>query len=108
MVGDAKFEKLVRRESRQLLQCNVDVEKELPEVSEDEADLLESLEDEAANSKITLSFLIKLTSGCFGTAAILQCLEVTCRYADIIVFNPPKIKHANSFFVKTSNIFKSG
>ena len=46
------------------------------QVTEDEAELLESLEDEAANSKITLSFLLQLGEGCLGTAAVLRCLEM--------------------------------
>ena len=46
------------------------------QVTEDEAELLESLEDEAANSKITLSFLLQLGDGCLGTAAVLRCLEM--------------------------------
>ena len=45
-------------------------------MTEDEAELLESLEDEAANSKITLSFLLQLGDGCLGTAAVLRCLEL--------------------------------
>ena len=77
MVGDAKFEKLVRRESRQSILCNSDIQdKEIPEVTDDEAQLLESLEDEAANSKITLSFLIKLTSGCYGVGSVIHTLGV--------------------------------
>ena len=46
------------------------------QVTEEEAELLESLEDEAANSKITLSFLLQLGDGCLGTAAVLRCLEM--------------------------------
>ena len=45
-------------------------------MTEEEAELLESLEDEAANSKITLSFLLQLGEGCLGTAAVLRCLEM--------------------------------
>ena len=85
MVGDAKFEKLVRRESRQqLLLTNSgesgDKDKELPEVTDDEAELLETLEDEAANSRITLSFLIKINNGCNGIGTVLHCLEVESFY----------------------------
>ena len=77
LVGDAKFEKLVRRESRQSMLSSTDIQdKDIPEVTDDEAQLLESLEDEAANSKITLSFLIKLTSGCYGVGSVIHILEV--------------------------------
>ena len=76
-MGDAKFEKLVRRESRQSLYNNTDHhDKNIPEVTEEEAELLESLEDEAANSKIKLSFLLKLTNSVLGVGSLLKCLEV--------------------------------
>ena len=77
MVCDAKFEKLVRRESRLSIKgINGGSEKDIPEVSDDEAQLLESLEDEAANSKITISFLIQLTSNNNnnGLSSVLSCL----------------------------------
>ena len=45
-------------------------------MTDDEAQLLESLEDEAANSKITLSFLIKLDQGGEGVTSVLRCLQV--------------------------------
>ena len=70
----------MRRESRQLLLSNSgesgDKDNELPEVTDDEAELLETLEDEAANSRITLSFLIKINNGCNGIGTVLHCLEV--------------------------------
>ena len=75
-MGDAKFEKLVRRESRQSLYNNDHHDKNIPEVTEEEAELLESLEDEAANSKIKLSFLVKLTNSVLGVGSLLKCLEV--------------------------------
>ena len=75
LVGDAKFEKLVRRESRQSL-YNDHHDNNIPEVSEEEAELLESLEDEAANSKIKLSFLVRLTKSVMGVESLLKCLEV--------------------------------
>ena len=75
LVGDAKFEKIVRRESRQSL-YNDHHDNNIPEVSEEEAELLESLEDEAANSKIKLSFLVKLTRSVLGVESLLKCLEV--------------------------------
>ena len=37
---------------------------------------MESLEDEAANSKITMSFLIKLDHGGEGVTSVLRCLQV--------------------------------
>ena len=75
-MGDAKFEKLVRRESRQSLYNTDHHDKNIPEVTEEEAELLESLEDEAANSKIKLSFLLKLTNSLLGVGSLLKCLEM--------------------------------
>ena len=75
-MGDAKFEKIVRRESRQSLYNTDHHDKNIPEVTEEEAELLESLEDEAANSKIKLSFLVKLTNSVLGIGSLLKCLEV--------------------------------
>ena len=73
-MGDAKFEKLVRRESR-LSFTNHDSQ-DVQELSEDEAILMESLQDEAANSKIKLSLLIKLSNAVLGMASIFQSVEV--------------------------------
>ena len=73
-MGDAKFEKLVRRESR-LSFFNQD-SKDIQELSEDEAILMESLQDEAANSKIKLSLLIKLSNAVLGMTSIVQSVEV--------------------------------
>lgn len=75
-MGDAKFEKIVRRESRQSLYNTDHLDKKIPEVTEEEAELLESLEDEAANSKIKLSFLVKLTNSVLGLGSLLKCLEL--------------------------------
>ena len=75
-MGDAKFEKIVRRESRQSLYNSDHHDKNIPEVTEEEAELLESLEDEAANSKIKLSFLVKLSNSVLGVGSLLKCLEV--------------------------------
>ena len=75
-MGDAKFEKIVRRESRQSLYNSDHHDKNIPEVTEEEAELLESLEDEAANSKIKLSFLLKLTNSLLGVGSLLKCLEM--------------------------------
>ena len=73
-MGDAKFEKLVRRESR-LSFLNQEIQ-DIQEVSEDVAILMESLQDEAANSKIKLSLLIKLSNAVLGMASIVQSVEV--------------------------------
>ena len=55
-MGDAKFESMVRRESRKnILKENskkVEEEQEDEAAREDEIFLLESLQDEAANSKV--------------------------------------------------------
>ena len=57
LVGDAKFESMVRRESRKnILQDNTPAvveEEEDEEAKEDEVSLMESLQDEAANSKVS-------------------------------------------------------
>ena len=73
-MGDAKFEKLVRRESR-LSFLNQEIQ-DIQEVSEDVAILMESLQDEAANSKIKLSLLIKLSNAVLGMTSIVQSVEV--------------------------------
>ena len=73
-MGDAKFEKLVRRESR-LSFLNQEIQ-DIQEVSEDEAILMESLQDEAANSKIKLSLLIKLSNAVLGMTSIVQSVQV--------------------------------
>ena len=73
-MGDAKFEKLVRRESR-LSFLNQEIQ-DIQEVSEDVAILMESLQDEAANSKIKLSLLIKLSNAVHGMTSIVQSVEV--------------------------------
>ena len=73
-MGDAKFEKLVRRESR-LSFLNQEIQ-DIQEVSEDEAILIESLQDEAANSKIKLSLLIKLSNAVLGMTSIVQSVKV--------------------------------
>ena len=55
LVGDAKFESMVRRESRKnILKENSTLEEEQEDEAarEDEIFLLESLQDEAANSKV--------------------------------------------------------
>ena len=55
LVGDAKFESMVRRESRKnILKENSTLEEEQEDEAarEDEIFLLQSLEDEAANSKV--------------------------------------------------------
>ena len=74
MVGDAKFEKLVRRESR-LSFFNQEIQ-DIQEVSEDVAIIMGSLQDEAANSKIKLSLLIKLSNGIIGMTSIVQSVKV--------------------------------
>ena len=73
-MGDAKFDKLVRRESR-LSFFNPD-SKDIQEVTKDVAILMESLQDEAANSKIKLSLLIKLSNAVLGMTSIVQSVEV--------------------------------
>ena len=73
-MGDAKFEKLVRRESR--LSFFHQESQDIEEDSEDVVDLMESLEDEAANSKIKLSLLIKLSHAVLGMTSIIQSVEV--------------------------------
>ena len=73
-MGDAKFEKLVRRESR-LSFFNQEIQ-DIQEVSEDVAILMDSLQDEAANSKIQLSLLIKLSNAVLGMTSIVQSVEV--------------------------------
>ena len=50
---------------------------DIQEINEDEAVLMESLQDEAANSKIKLSLLIKISSSLLGLKSILQNLEVS-------------------------------
>ena len=57
-MGDAKFESMVRRESRKnILKENSTLEEEQEDEAarEDEIFLLESLQDEAANSKVSSS-----------------------------------------------------
>ena len=49
--------------------------------SRSEAELLKTLEKEAAESRLTLTFLIKLKNGFSGIGAVLHCLEV------IVTFN---------------------
>ena len=44
--------------------------------SKSEAELLKTLEKEAAESRLTLTFLIKLKNGSSGIGAVLHCLEV--------------------------------
>ena len=65
LVGDAKFETMVRRDTRKnLLMENSAVEKEEEEedesAKEDEVFLLESLQDEPANSKVSLASALVL------------------------------------------------
>ena len=65
LVGDAKFETMVRRDTRKnLLMENSAVEKEEEEedeaAKEDEVFLLESLQDEPANSKVSLVSVLVL------------------------------------------------
>merc|ERR1712198_600037 len=43
--------------------------------SKSEAELLKTLEKEAAESRLTLTFLIKLKNGSSGIGAVLHCLE---------------------------------
>jgi len=74
LVGDAKFEKLVRRESRQAF-FTQEQPSDIQEITEDEAVLMESLQDEAANSKIKLSLLIKISSSLPGLKNIIKNLE---------------------------------
>ena len=49
---------------------------DIQEVSEDEAILMESLQDEAANSKIKLTMLIKLSNCILGMTSNVQSVEV--------------------------------
>ena len=44
--------------------------------STSEAELFKTLEKEAAESRLTLTFLIKLKNGSSGIGAVLHCLEV--------------------------------
>ena len=70
-MGDAKFESMVRRESRKnILKENSKVEEEQEDEAarEDEIFLLESLQDEAANSKVL--------SGRFTTCMTFKSGEV--------------------------------
>ena len=64
LVGDAKFETMVRRDTRKnLLMENSAVEKEEEDdeaAKEDEVFLLESLQDEPANSKVSLASALVL------------------------------------------------
>jgi hypothetical protein len=73
-VGDAKFEKLVRRDSR--LSFFNQESQDIEEVSEDVVILMESLQDEAENSKIKLSLLINLSNAVIGMTSIVQRVEV--------------------------------
>jgi len=75
LVGDAKFEKLVRRESRMSFFQHDSETDDIQEVTEDEAVLLESLQDEAANSKITLSLLIRLSNSLLGMENVIQSVQ---------------------------------
>jgi len=79
LVGDAKFESMVRRESRKnILKENSKVEEEQEDEAarEDEIFLLESLQDEAANSKVKLTILIKLTDAIVGLGQVVKTVEV--------------------------------
>ena len=91
-MGDAKFESMVRRESRKnILKENSKVEEEQEDEAarEDEIFLLESLQDEAANSKVLsgrfttspfnqvkLTILIKLTDAIVGLGQVVKTVEV--------------------------------
>ena len=48
----------------------------MQEVTEEEAVLIESLQDEAANTKIKLTMLVKLTNSVLGMASMVQSVEV--------------------------------
>ena len=50
---------------------------DIKEITEDEAVLMESLQDEAANSKIKLSLLIKISNSLPGLKNIIKNLEVS-------------------------------
>ena len=49
---------------------------DIPELREEEAVLMESLQDEAANSKIKLSLLVGLSHSVLGVKDIVQSIEV--------------------------------
>jgi len=70
LVGDAKFETLLRRESRKELR------QDLQEgADEDEVVLMEMLQDEPANSKITVSALVIFQDPLMGVSSMLKCVQ---------------------------------
>ena len=97
-MGDAKFESMVRRESRKnILKENSTLEEdqENEAAREDEIFLLESLQDEAANSKVffltgvhlvTFSFQVKLTILIKLTEAIVGLGQVVNLISELGIF----------------------
>lgn len=69
LVGDAKFETLVRRGSR------MELGHELEEAGEDEVLLMEMLQDEPANSKVTVTALVFLQDAILGVTSMVKCVE---------------------------------